>query len=57
MTLFDKFVNLVGYFTILVLFLVLLGVGSALTLIALGVCTVGYFPVTFVGWIADRIGK
>lgn len=57
MTLFDKFVNLVGYFTILVFFLVLLGVGSVLTLIALGVCTVGYFPVTFVGWIVSKVGK
>lgn len=53
---FERFAVILGYFNVIVFLLVLLGVGVTLTLISLGIGLVSYYPITFVDWIAKKIG-
>ena len=56
MSSFERFAVILGYCSVIVFLLVLLGVGVTLTLISAGVGLVSYYPLTFVDWIAKKIG-
>ena len=56
MSSFERFAVILGYCSIIIFLLVLLGVGITLTLISAGVGLVSYYPITFVDWIAKKIG-
>ena len=52
---FERFAVILGYCSVIIFLLVLLGVGVTLTLISLGIGLVSYYPITFVDWIARKV--
>lgn len=52
---FERFAVILGYFSVILFLLVLLGVGVTLTLISIGVGLVSYYPLTFADWIARKV--
>lgn len=54
---FERFAVILGYSSVIVFLLVLLGVGVTLTLISLGVGLMSYYPLTFADWVMGKINK
>lgn len=52
---FERFAVILGYCSIIVFLLVLLGVGVTLTLISAGVGLVSYYPLTFADWVVKKM--
>ena len=57
MSSFERFAVVLGYSSVSIFLLVLLGVGVTLTLISLGVGLVSYYPLTFADWVIGKINK
>lgn len=55
MSSFERFAVILGYCSVIVFLLVMLGVGGVLTLIGLGVGLVSYYPLTFADWVVNKL--
>lgn len=55
MSSFERFAVILGYSSVIIFLLVLLGAGVTLTLISLGVGLVSYYPLTFADWIMNKM--
>lgn len=53
---FERFAVILGYISVIIFLLILLGVGVTLTLISAGVGLVSYYPLTLADWVAKKIG-
>lgn len=56
MSTFERFAIILGYGSLIVFLIILLGVGATITLISLGIGLVSYYPLTFLDWVAKKIG-
>lgn len=52
---FERFAVILGYCSVGIFLLVLLGVGVTITLISAGVGLVSYYPLTFADWVARKV--
>ena len=52
---FERFAVVLGYSSVGIFLLVLLGVGVTLMLISLGVGLVSYYPLTFADWVVGKM--
>lgn len=54
MSSFERFAVILGYCSVSIFLLVLLGVGVTLTLISAGVGLVSYYPLTLADWVMGK---
>ena len=57
MTNYEAFVLIVGCVAFILFILAVIGIGGVLTVIAAGVCLVGYYPFKAFDWLDSKIFK
>ena len=57
MTDYETFVPAIGYTTLILFILAVIGVGGVLTVISAAVCLVEYYPIKLFGWLDGKIFK
>ena len=57
MTNYEAFVLIVGYIASILFILAAIGIGGVLTIIAAGICLVGYYPIQGFDWVTKKIFK
>ena len=57
MTNYETSVLTIGYITFILFILAVIGIGGFLTIIAAGICLVGYYPIMGIDWVLSKIRK
>lgn len=55
MTNYETFVLAICYITFILLALAIIGIGGVLTIIAAGICLVGYYPIQGFDWLLNKM--
>ena len=57
MTNYETFVLTIGYIAFILFMLAVIGIGGVLTVIAVGIALVGYYPFKLFGWLDGKLFK
>lgn len=57
LTNYETFVLTIGYIAFILFILSVIGIGGVLTVIAAGICLVGYYPIRVFDWTINKIFK
>ena len=57
MTNYETFVLTIGYIAFILFMLAVIDIGGVLTIIAAGICLVGYYPIKLFGWLDGKLFK
>ena len=55
MTNYETFVPTVGYIAFVLFILAVIDIGGVLTIIAAGICLVGYYPIRVFDWLLNKM--